>query len=129
MKEIAGIYKITCITTSQSYIGYSRNIKNRWYNHKRMLKAGTHYNSKMQYLWDCFGSKSFVFDIVECCQLNEMKARENYYVRQQNPSLNIADTSNGPTKEYIKRMRHRKERLDKRLKKMGYKGNLSNDSF
>ena len=43
-----GIYKIENIKTGKIYIGSSKNIKSRFYTHKRELEKGTHHSYKLQ---------------------------------------------------------------------------------
>ena len=120
MIEISGIYQIRCTETNQRYIGLSRNIKQRIRVHKRNLERGRHHNGKLQCLWDRFGSDSLEFTIIEVCPPDKLKPREDYHINYRRPELNIASTSNGPSKAYIDRMATRNRNIKKRLKKIGY---------
>ena len=111
VNEICGIYKIVCTPTGQCYIGYSRDINNRYYSHKRSLIGRRHSNSKLQFLWDRFGEEAFDLEVIEMCPIEKLKEREDYYFNRLKPDLNIAPTSNGPSKNYLRRMQTRKERI------------------
>jgi group I intron endonuclease len=115
MAELCGIYKITCKPTGQIYIGYSRDIKERFKQHKRYLVKNSHYNGKLQYLWRCFGEHEFSFEILELCKFENLKNREDYYFNMLNPYINIADTSNGYSEKYLNRMKIRNKRIAKKL--------------
>lgn len=45
--KISGVYKITNIVTNDFYIGSSKDVKNRWYQHKYSLKWKEQPNSPL----------------------------------------------------------------------------------
>ena len=63
-----GVYFILCVETSRSYIGQSGLMKQRWANHRTLLRSGKHYNKQMQADWDRFGEDSFVFRVTDECR-------------------------------------------------------------
>ena len=77
-KKMIGIYKISCTEEDTVYIGSSNNIKRRWGEHKRTLKAGTHRNTKLQLAWNAYGSENFTFEIVE--ETKDIIGREQYHL-------------------------------------------------
>lgn len=60
-----GIYEIVNTANGKKYIGSSVHIKKRWYEHRYSLRKGEHGNSHLQAAWDRYGSKSFVFRVIE----------------------------------------------------------------
>lgn len=61
----SGIYIIRCIPTNKVYVGSSKNIEERWLQHKQMLLKGSHHSIKLQRAWDKHGAENFEFEIVE----------------------------------------------------------------
>lgn len=80
-KIISGIYKIENKTNGKIYIGSSKNIENRWKQHKTLLKVGKHHSRHLQYAWDKYGEDSFSFCILEeVLQPEELFNREQYWM-------------------------------------------------
>ena len=50
--KICGIYCIENRINNKKYIGMSRDIKNRWSEHKAELNTHTHVNQYLQSSWD-----------------------------------------------------------------------------
>lgn len=83
-----GIYKITNNVNGKVYIGSSKNIENRWKQHKRELKKGTHHSQHLQKSWDIYKKENFSFEMIEDVDdLNKLLEREAYYIEKYN-SLN-----------------------------------------
>lgn len=78
-----GIYKITNLKNGKVYIGQSQNIYIRWKQHKSALKQGIHSNREMQKDWNK-DSRSFRWDVVEYCDLNQLNKREKYWIDYYN---------------------------------------------
>lgn len=77
-----GIYKIQCKIDNKVYIGYSSNIKKRFYLHKLKLKNSNHENKYLQNAWKKHGEDAFLFIVIEECPLDMCIEREDYYVKQ-----------------------------------------------
>lgn len=80
-KKMCGIYCIENIVNHRKYIGMSRNIDQRWYDHKSRLKSGIHNNQYLQRAWDKYGELSFHFYIIELCDESILSERECYYIK------------------------------------------------
>jgi group I intron endonuclease len=65
MKKISGIYSIFCVSDQKRYIGFSMNIEERWYFHRRKLNKNIHENKIMQNAWNKYGKDDFEFSIVQ----------------------------------------------------------------
>ena len=91
-----GIYRIRNSVNQKIYIGSSKDIEERWYNHKRALRAGRHHSILLQRSWDKHGEESFVFEIVELIQdENQLLILEQTYLDKLNPKLNVGKNSSG----------------------------------
>ena len=75
----SGIYKITNLSNGKVYIGQSQNIYMRRKQHWNALKSGKHKNKDMQKDWNK-SSKSFRWDVVEYCGVNELNEKEEYWI-------------------------------------------------
>lgn len=82
MKEkLSGVYCIRNIINNKKYIGISRDIKRRWYEHKYDLRHHTHDNQHLQSAWDKYGETNFMFDIIELCDKDILSEKECYYIK------------------------------------------------
>lgn len=75
-----GIYKIENIVNGKVYVGQSINIEQRWYNHKNELNGNRHCNLYLQNAWNKYGKDSFVFSVLEQCELNNIDEKEIYWI-------------------------------------------------
>lgn len=86
MNKISGVYKITNVITGDFYIGSSKNIKQRWNDHKKP-SVWTRYSNSMLYRYMAqFGLSSFSFEIVE--ETSALKEREQYWIDKLQPKYN-----------------------------------------
>lgn len=87
---ICGIYKIKNIVNNKFYIGSSKNINGRWYNHTSDLKRNEHHSAHLQRAWNKYGAENFQLEIVEQCNEYDLLVREQYYMDLWNPlDINI----------------------------------------
>ncbi len=95
----SGIYKITNEVTGKFYIGSSKNIENRFYEHKMMLRNNKHRNVILQRSWNKHGSDKFTFSILEECSVDQCLIREQFYLDTLQPfksiGYNIGKTAGG----------------------------------
>jgi GIY-YIG catalytic domain-containing protein len=84
-----GIYKIRSKSTDEIYIGRSIDIRHRWEMHRSDLKMGTHFNNRLQNIYNKFGKSDLDFSIVEECELDIIVEREQYYIDVLHPQINI----------------------------------------
>lgn len=83
--KICGVYKIINVLNSKFYIGSSKDIQNRWCQHKNLLNNGVHGNAHLQNAWDKYGSENFKFEIIEECAPAIQFEREQFYLNTLNP--------------------------------------------
>ena len=78
MKKI-GIYKIVNKINGKYYVGGSKNIDNRWREHKADLRNNAHHNNYLQNSWNKYGEHNFEFTMIEKCDvLNTLITEQKY---------------------------------------------------
>lgn len=75
-EKICGIYKITNKVNGKCYIGQSVNIYKRWEYYKYRCKDSTPILSAIRK----YGVDSFVFEIIEKCEIANINEREIYWI-------------------------------------------------
>lgn len=84
-KPVMGIYKITCIVTDKYYIGSSTNVRKRCLRHLNVLTNNSHENAKLQRAFNKYGKESFKWELLEECNKNTLRIREQYYLDTLRP--------------------------------------------
>lgn len=80
-----GIYQIRNIVNGKIYVGSSKNMPQRWKKHRSKLKHRKHPSKHLQNAWDKYGACSFVFEVLEECDLSLLIVKEQYYLDTLNP--------------------------------------------
>jgi group I intron endonuclease len=75
-----GIYSISCQVNGKVYIGSSVWIEKRFQRHVQMLNKGIHFSKHLQNTWDCYGSESFTFDILEIIPEGDLIESEKRWI-------------------------------------------------
>lgn len=92
-KVTSGIYLITCLATNDTYVGKSKNLNQRWCQHRKSLKDGCHENPGLQALYTQHGAKNFTMELIELVpDINQLETREVYWTEQKRPTLNVVNT-------------------------------------
>lgn len=82
-KPIYGVYKIENLLDGKVYVGKSKDIGRRWYEHKYELNKGKHINKHLQNSWNKYGENCFRFEILEETDSEEEALeREEYYIKK-----------------------------------------------
>lgn len=81
-----GIYKITNLINGKCYIGQSRDIKRRFSRHKSHSKQNSHY--PLYRAFNKYGIENFSFEIIEECLIDELDAKEIYWIDFYNSCCN-----------------------------------------
>lgn len=89
LKRKIGVYILTNNVNGKQYVGSSSNLYERLQNHFYHLKRNTHINSHLQHAYNKYGEKSFTYEIIEYCKLDNQFEREQYYIDLLNPKYNI----------------------------------------
>ena len=111
-----GIYKITNIINNKCYIGQSRNIHNRWHDHKTVNSKDKEYEYPLYRAFRKYGLNNFTFEIIEFVDdVSLLNEREIYWIKYYDSYYNGYNLTSGgnnqePTKiisdETIKAIQH-----------------------
>lgn len=75
-----GIYSITNIINGKRYIGGTSDVRRRAYEHFARLRKGINLAVRLQNEFNIFREDAFIYEIVELCEKEVKKDRENYYI-------------------------------------------------
>lgn len=84
-----GIYAIEQIGTGRCYIGSSKAISSRWYQHRRLLAEGRHHSQFLQAAWMKHGEAAFRFFVIEDCDKSKLLELEQRYLDAFKPEFNV----------------------------------------
>lgn len=116
----SGIYRIENLANRNVYIGSAVNVKRRWGEHTKTLRAGRHRNHHLQNAWTLYGEEAFAFDVLEWTDHERLIAREQFWI----DATGAADTGYNINRTAGNRlgMHHSSESRDRiRQKKLGVK--------
>lgn len=68
----AGVYSITNVLTGKRYVGSSQSIEQRFHNHRKQLRGGSHHSQKLQRSWIKHGEEAFIFEVLEPVEHSEL---------------------------------------------------------
>jgi len=100
MKEtVSGVYKIENVLNGKVYVGSSKDIYTRFYQHKNLLNKNKHHCRYLQHSWNQHGEKSFTFEIIEITNQEQktLQTREQYYMdvlKCYNPDFGFNSSKN-----------------------------------
>ena len=78
--KLSGIYKISNKINNKIYIGSSKDILDRWADHKKELRHNYHGNPHLQNSWNKYKEESFRFEILELTPLELLLVREQEWL-------------------------------------------------
>lgn len=84
-KKIIGIYAVTNIQNGKQYVGQSRDIMRRWWDHRSKSQhpqKPEDYNKKLYKKMREYGLESFTLTILEECSLDELDEKETYWIQK-----------------------------------------------
>lgn len=77
----SGVYKITCLTTNEIYIGKSTDIRSRWQQHcKTAFHCGTIASSLLHTKMEKYGIENFTFEVIEKVPKDQLTEREKFFI-------------------------------------------------
>ena len=113
---ICAVYKITNTITGDFYIGSSKNIKERWRNHKKPSRWKQHPNNPMYLDMRKYGVDSFVFEILEVVEEGSLKETEQKFIETLKPAYNDRN-ANGLDIERYKKTKKESQKEYKKTEK------------
>lgn len=95
-----GIYLVLNTASGKKYVGSSKSLKNRRYQHWSDLRRGVHRNNHLQKAWVCYGPDSFKFLVLEYCDPEDRMDREEWWInllgtRDQERGYNVTEARPG----------------------------------
>lgn len=89
-KQKSGIYKIANTIDGRCYIGSAVSLYNRYHVHKHRLTCGTHHSQHLQRFVNKYGLDAVIFEVIEICDVQDLLAREQYWIDTLSPTFNTA---------------------------------------
>ena len=88
MKKISAVYKIINAITGDFYIGSSKDVKQRWRNHKKPSSWKRYPNNPMYLDMQKYGVDKFEFEILTEVEADSLKETEQQFIETLKPSYN-----------------------------------------
>ena len=86
--KISGVYKITNTITGDFYIGSSKDVKQRWANHKCKSTWNKCPNNPMYLDMQKYGVDKFEFQVIEEVEEGKLKETEQKFIELLKPAYN-----------------------------------------
>ena len=106
MEKISAVYKITNTITGDFYIGSSKNIKQRWMQHKRLSVWKKYSNNPMYLDMKKYGLDKFELQVLAEVETGQLKEMEQQFIETLKPVYNNYYAKGLDVKRYIET--HRK---------------------
>ena len=87
-EKISAVYKITNTVTGDFYIGSSKNVKNRWKEHKKPSSWKKSQNSPMYQDMKKYGKDKFELQILAEVEIEHLKEAEQQFIELLKPTYN-----------------------------------------
>ena len=99
MEGKAGVYRFLNVTTKQSYIGSTGNLRLRRRTHLSLLRNNKHYNTALQNAFNEHGEGAFVFEVLEATtsEPEVLATREQFYIQNDPLAYNVLQIVGGMT--------------------------------
>lgn len=82
MKQL-GIYKIRNVVNQKFYVGSSNDMKDRFRQHRKLLRGNRHHCNHLQSAWNKYGEECFKFEVVsELVEEAALFAAENVWLQE-----------------------------------------------
>jgi group I intron endonuclease len=90
-----GVY---CFTDHRGkrYVGSSWKMSRRKTEHIRMLNQGKHHNKRLQGAWSKYGPECFSYSVLEVCERDALRDREQYWIDTLRPWFNLTYSATAP---------------------------------
>lgn len=96
-----GVYQIKNKLNNKVYIGSSKGIECRFYEHRKKLRKNNHDNAYLQNSWNKYGENNFEFKIILECKEEELIQKEQIIINElksfeRENGYNICEVANKP---------------------------------
>ena len=119
--KICGVYKITNTITGDFYIGSSKDVKQRWMNHKKPSRWKAYPNNPMYQDIQKYGVDKFVFEILAEIEEGSLKETEQEFIKKLQPTYNDRNADGWNTERLKESKRKAKRKYQKTEKGKEYK--------
>ena len=126
MEKISGIYRIINTITGDSYIGSSKDIKERWRNHKKPSTWNKCPNNPMYQDMKKYGVDKFELEILEEVEACSLKEIEQQFIEKLQPTYNDRNANGWDTERYKERHKERNREYRKSNKFKEYQKEYNN---
>ena len=82
LEKLVGIYCFENIIDHKKYVGKSENLEGRYKDHLRKLRRNKDGCVVFNYAWNKYGEDSFIYYIIEYCDVSLLDEREIYYIKE-----------------------------------------------
>ena len=86
--KISAVYKITNTVTGDFYIGSSKDVKQRWREHKWPSTWKKHPNNQLYKDMQEYGTDKFAFEVIEEVEAEHLKETEQKFIELLKPTYN-----------------------------------------
>lgn len=80
-KMKSGVYIIDCSLDQRFYVGKSKNVLNRFSEHRSRLRHGLHRCHRLQQAWDKYGEAAFAFRLVARVHIDALEQVEQVWIQ------------------------------------------------
>lgn len=124
--KIVAVYKITNTVTGDFYIGSSKNVKNRWTEHKSPSTWNRCPNNPLYQDMKKYGVDKFVFEVLAEVEADSLKEKEQEFIEMLKPTYNNRNSKGLNIERYKESKRKYKRKYDKTDKRKKYKKQYDN---
>ena len=113
--KICGIYKITNTITGDFYIGSSKDVKQRWADHKCPSIWKRYPNNQMYLDMQKYGLNKFAFEILEEVEIEKLKEKEQQLIETLKPTYNQMNANGWDIERYKESQKEYQKEYDNQL--------------
>lgn len=85
IKRECGVYKLINLVNGKIYVGSTKDLYERKWQHFNDLKRNKHYNTYLQNSWNKYKEENFKFEVIEYIEdINLLLEREQYWINFYN---------------------------------------------
>lgn len=86
----SGIYEIRNTVNGHIYVGSAIDLKQRWYDHRKLLRVNKHHSKYLQNAWNKYGESAFIFVVLRYIKSkDDLITNEQEFIDKLNPDYNV----------------------------------------